>query len=162
MLKFSLKCAIPVFEGLLPEPHNSTILHLLFICAHWHGLAKLRMHTDPTLKMLDDVTIEMGSEFRAFSNKTCSAFDTQELPREVAARKRRKLKKAKGTKASTDLPSALSMDHQSNHMEEADEPLPRKFNLQVYKYHCLGDYGSIIRRHGTTDSYSTEPVSGFA
>ncbi|KAJ6619167.1 hypothetical protein B0H10DRAFT_1794003 [Mycena sp. CBHHK59/15] len=42
-----LQCAIPVFEGLLPEPHNNTVLNLLFTFAEWHVLAKLRMHTTP-------------------------------------------------------------------------------------------------------------------
>jgi len=36
---------------------------------------------------------------------------------------------------------------------------PKHLNLQTYKYHALGDYVSAIRRYGTTDSYSTQPVS---
>jgi hypothetical protein len=32
--------------GSIPEPHNGAIQRLLFLCAHWHGLAKLRMHSD--------------------------------------------------------------------------------------------------------------------
>ncbi|KIM83848.1 hypothetical protein PILCRDRAFT_68635, partial [Piloderma croceum F 1598] len=48
-----LQCAIPVFDGLLPEPHNSAVLDLLFVIAHWHGLAKLHMHHDLTLDILD-------------------------------------------------------------------------------------------------------------
>ncbi|KZP03474.1 hypothetical protein FIBSPDRAFT_693271, partial [Athelia psychrophila] len=48
-----LQCAIPVLDGLLPEPYNTEILTLIFICSHWHALAKLRMHTDCTLKLLD-------------------------------------------------------------------------------------------------------------
>jgi hypothetical protein len=148
------KCAIPVFEGLLPEPHNSAILRLLFVCAHWHGLAKLHMHTDQTLDIMDDVTTEMGTEFRAFSGNTCSAFNTRELPRETAARKRRRLKKRIGN-PSVDLAPGPSIDKPA---EVPDSPLPRRFNLQTYKYHCLGDYGKIIRTHGTSDSYSTERV----
>jgi hypothetical protein len=146
-----LQCAIPVFDGLLPEPHNSAVLRLLFVCAHWHGLAKLRMHTDQTLDIMDDVTTEIGAKFRAFSNKTCSAFDTQELPRESAARKRRRLKKAKGDQASAapELPTEL------------DGPLAKKFSLQTYKYHALGDHAKTIRRYGTSDSTSTEPVSNL-
>jgi hypothetical protein len=35
----------------------------------------------------------------------------------------------------------------------------KKFHLQLYKYHSLGDYSNTIRRFGTVDSYSTEPVS---
>lgn len=35
------QCAIPVFNSLLPEPHNNMVMQLLFTCAHWHGLVKL-------------------------------------------------------------------------------------------------------------------------
>jgi hypothetical protein len=141
-----LKCAIPVFDGLLPEPHNSAILRLLFICVHWHGLAKLRMHTDQTLEIMDHMTTEMGAEFRLFRNKTCTAFSTQELPRETAARKRRWGKGASMT------PSAKAA-------KEPSVSLPKQFNLQTYKYHSLGDYADTIRRFGTLDSFSTELVS---
>jgi hypothetical protein len=34
----------------------------------------------------------------------------------------------------------------------------KTFSLDTYKYHSLGDYVGHIRRYGTTDSYSTEPV----
>ena len=39
-----------------------------------------------------------------------------------------------------------------------DEPLQKKFNLQTYKHHSLGDYVNTIRQFGTTDSYSTTTV----
>jgi len=153
---------MPVFEGLLPEPHNSAIQRLLFTCAHWHGLAKLRMHTDQTLDILDDVTVQIGAEFRTFSKKTCSAFDTRELYRETQARKRRGTKKAKSNAAPTDSAARLSPGSAAAHpAEEQDGSRPRKFNLQTYKYHSLGDYGKTIRRLGTSDSFSTEPVSNF-
>jgi hypothetical protein len=32
-------------------------------------------------------------------------------------------------------------------------------NLQTYTYHAMGDYVKTIRTFGTTDSYSTQPVS---
>ncbi|KIK19797.1 hypothetical protein PISMIDRAFT_106967, partial [Pisolithus microcarpus 441] len=51
-----LQCAFPVFEGLLPEPHNSSVLELLCTLCHWHGFAKLHMHTDETLRVMDDLT----------------------------------------------------------------------------------------------------------
>jgi hypothetical protein len=35
----------------------------------------------------------------------------------------------------------------------------KSFNLDTYKYHALGDYAKTIRRLGTTDSFSTQPVS---
>jgi hypothetical protein len=35
----------------------------------------------------------------------------------------------------------------------------KEFNLNTYKYHALGDVANTIREYGTTESYSTEPVS---
>lgn len=151
------QCAIPVFDGLLPEPHNRAILRLLFLCSHWHGLAKLRIHTDITLDLLDNMTITLGAEFRTFDKKTCSAFDTRELAREVDARRRRKSKKSQlsGSK------SSFNPQETGEASSEALGPAPKKFNRNTYKYHSLGDYGRTIRRFGTTDSYSTENVSYF-
>jgi hypothetical protein len=37
--------------------------------------------------------------------------------------------------------------------------LPKQLNLGTYKFHSLGDYPQHIRRFGTIDSYSTQPVS---
>jgi hypothetical protein len=37
-------------------------MRLLFIVAHWHGLAKLRLHIDETLEILDEWTIFLGKE----------------------------------------------------------------------------------------------------
>jgi hypothetical protein len=36
---------------------------------------------------------------------------------------------------------------------------PKLLNLDTYTYHALGDYLKTIRAFGTTDSYSTQPVS---
>lgn len=139
-----------MFDGLFPEPHNTAILRLLFVCAHWHGMAKLRMHTDETLKIFDDLTIRIGAEFRTFNKKTCPAFETRELKRETEARKRRQSKKS-GT---TGAPTVEQLG--------ADGPLPKIFNIQTYKHHSLGDYPKAIRTFGTADSYSTEPVGNIA
>jgi hypothetical protein len=135
-----LQCSIPVFDGLLPEPHNSNILRLLSLCAQWHSLAKLRMHTDYTLDMLDSTTIALGRSFRAFTKHTCGAFKTFELHRETEARRRRQLR----ANPISGTPSTR---------------LPKSFNLQTYKFHSLGDYAATIRRFGTSDSYTTEIVS---
>jgi hypothetical protein len=37
----------------------------------------------------------------------------------------------------------------------------KKLNLFTYKYDALADYPNTIRRMGTTDSYSTQPVSFY-
>src|ERR1700723_3228028 len=84
------QCSIPAFDGLLPEPHNSIFQNLLFLCCHWHGLAKLRTHSDLTLDIMDDVTSSLGETFRQFNADVCSAYSTKELAREATARRRRK------------------------------------------------------------------------
>jgi hypothetical protein len=111
-------------------------------------LAKLRLHIDYTLEILDEVTRQIGVEFRAFTAKTCPAFNTRELQRESDARRRRQLEKGgrKSSKAST----------AGTH--PASESKQKVFSINTYKYHSLGDYANTIRKFGTSDSYSTEPV----
>ena len=65
-------------------------------------------------------------------------FPTRELERERAARVRQK-------------PTQQDCDRSARQ--------PKQLNLNTYKYHALGDYVRTIRRFGTTDSYSTQPVS---
>lgn len=62
--------------------------------AHWHGLAKLRMHHDLILDELDNLTKILGTRLRDFSQKTCVQFDAKELQREYNARVRREAKQA--------------------------------------------------------------------
>jgi hypothetical protein len=95
-----VQCAIPVFDSLLPEPHNRRLLQLLFLLGYWQGLAKLRLHTETTLQLLDNVTTALGEALRDFKKHVCSSYATKELPREAAARNRREgeqVKKAVGT-----------------------------------------------------------------
>jgi hypothetical protein len=118
------------------------VQHLLFTCAHWHGLAKLRIHSDLTLDILDEVTTSLGEAFRQFQEKICPAYNSKELPREADARRRRRQKENISGKAkSTD-----------------DAPLKKQFNLQTYKFHSLGDVVKTIRQLGTTDSYNSTRV----
>lgn len=138
-----IKCAIPVFDGLLPEAHNNTILTLLFTAAHWHGLAKLRLHSDSTLLILDDVTQSLGEVMRHFKDVVCPAYSTKELVRETKARQRRKAQ-AGGSATSQPTPTIA---------------LPKSYNLETYKHHSLGDTADTIRRLGTTESYCSRVVS---
>ena len=84
------QCAIPVFEGLLPSQHNEVVMALLYRLAEWHSLAKLRMHTDPTLSFMDLVTTALGQQLCRFRRDVCSAYSTKDLPKEKAARERKK------------------------------------------------------------------------
>ena len=92
---------IPVFVGLFLDTHDDTIQELLFTCAHWHGLVKLRMHTDYTLQILEELTTKLGDQLRFFANETCLGYSTIELPHEAAAQQWCKAKKAQATNSNT-------------------------------------------------------------
>jgi hypothetical protein len=124
------QCSIPAFEGLLPEPFNGMLLRLLYKAAEWHALAKLRLHTDATLNLLEVVTKEFGYLMRRFRDKTFDEFNTVELPRNSS-------KRGCGPHSSK----------------------KKTLNLNTYKFHALADYTTTIRLFGTTDSYSTLIVS---
>lgn len=81
---------IPVADGLLPEPYNAQLLVLLYRLAEWHALAKLRMHTEPTLQGLDKATAGIGRELRSFREWSRDSFTVKKLPKESGARRRRK------------------------------------------------------------------------
>lgn len=121
-------------------------MKLLFTCAEWHGLAKLRMHTDQTLDIFDSTTIRIGAELRFFADSTCLAFDTKELQKEKAARERREAKVNATGSTATATPKSSGTRR-------------KKFSLRNYKYHSLGDFADTVREFGTCDSFSSEPVS---
>lgn len=143
-----LQCAIPVFDGLMEDGHNKIIVDLLFELATWHGFAKLRLHTKSTLSALGSSTARLGVALRKFSNVTCKEFVTKELPKETAARGRRRVTLAKATKsrAVAELSGKKQWTGSST----------RSFNLQTSKLHALGDYVETIRLFGPTDGYSTQ------
>ena len=92
------KCAIPVFEGLLPMKHDKIICKLLFELSTWHGLAKLRLHTESSIIDLENSISRLGEILRQFSGTVCPAYATYELPSEEATCVQRKAmvtKKAK-------------------------------------------------------------------
>ncbi|KAJ3510729.1 hypothetical protein NMY22_g15881 [Coprinellus aureogranulatus] len=136
-----LQCAIPTFESLLPEPFNSTLMVLLFVCAQWHALAKLRLHTDHTLELLDFTTTHLGAKIRN-SHSITARVPTKELQREADARTRRTARDANGN---TDGVGARR---------------PATLSIFTIKFHFLGDYTSTIRRIGTTDSIFQPQTTG--
>ena len=85
----TFQCSIPAFEGLLEGQHDRRLMKLLYRLSEWHGLAKLRMHTEASLELMEDVTKELGKLLRQFRQLTCSQFNTIELAREADARLRR-------------------------------------------------------------------------
>jgi hypothetical protein len=150
------QCAIPVFDGLF-EPHNNTlVMDLLFELATWHALAKLRLHTESTVRALETSTTRLGIALRKFQSTICAEFVTRELPSEEAARGRRKAAKAK---AKPPMPSkGKGKETEAPNGKKKKKSTLREFNFSCYKPHSLGDYAKTIRLLGTSDGYSTQTV----
>jgi hypothetical protein len=64
-----------------------------------------------------------------------------------------------GLGSSSSHPSQGSHKQPSTYQGDTVARREARFNLFTYKHHAFGDYVWTIRRYGTTDSYSTEPVS---
>jgi hypothetical protein len=130
-------------EGLLPEPHNTTVLDLVFLLATWHALAKLNVHTDTSLRLLNTATTALGAGLRYFVGITCPEFETVETNAEFSRRRRRQ------TTDTAKKPSA-STGRQ-----------PKTLSLKTIKLHFLGDYVECIRTFGSTDNYTSALVRSF-
>ncbi|TBU38655.1 hypothetical protein BD309DRAFT_1083909 [Dichomitus squalens] len=139
-----LKCIIPCIDGLTPAPHNDNILTLLYHMAYWHALAKMRLHTDTSVRLLDNSTTILGRALRNFAAVTCAAFDTKETQSEYAARQRAQARNMRRG-GHTSQPQTVSTGRRH-----------RTLNLRTVKWHFLGDYVRFIKRKGTTDSYTTQ------
>jgi hypothetical protein len=155
-------------------------MKLLYRISEWHALDKLRMHTEDSLRVMEECTKELGDLLRQFRGLTCSEFSTVELPREADARVRRRkgaaatadpehpnaasaTQRAPATTSSTDGQNgnfaAPEKDSSRSGRTAAAGRKPKVLNLLTVKLHFLGDYVRHIRLFGTTDSYSTQLVS---
>ncbi|KAF8834539.1 hypothetical protein BDN67DRAFT_874953, partial [Paxillus ammoniavirescens] len=124
-------------------PHNSHVQCLLFYLCHWHALAKLCMHTDYTLDIMEHSTVHLAKQICKFSAEMCPAFATKELRREAESRRRRSAQK--GPAQSSSFPTVDTVCR------------PKTLNLQTYKLHALGEYHHHVKVFGTTDSFSMQP-----
>jgi len=138
------QCSIPAFEGLFPSNHDTIIRVLLFRLCEWHALAKLRLHSDDSLALLDEALKKLSAQIQRFQKRTCEIFKTYELPSEAAARQRRQQAQAESGRQVKSTSSTVHL---------------KRFNTLTYKFHALGDYTRTIRMFGTTDSYTTQIVS---
>jgi len=116
-----LKCSLPAFEGLLDEPHDTRLMKLLYHTAEWHALAKLRMHTDGTLELLEHLTTDFGKLMRQFRDLSCPEFATVELPREANARRQRQLREL-ATQAQAHPLEATSGTNENNALPPISQP----------------------------------------
>ena len=161
-----MKCAILVFGGLFSEPHNTQIMKLLYRTAEWHTLAKLQMHSDSTLTLLEDLTVEFGKLMHQFCDLTCSQFQMVELLWEEATRCWRQMKQQATTSSSASpTTNSLSKTPPSGHSwpqsSSGSGQKAKSFNLFTIQFHFLGDYVCHIHLFGTMDSFSTQLVCNF-
>ena len=82
-------------------------MKLLYRTAEWHALAKLRIQTEGSLKLLDGLTTEFGQLLRQFRDQTCTTFTSVELPREAEAPERRRQEKNTTTTSSSQVDNTL-------------------------------------------------------
>lgn len=127
-------------------PHDESVLDLLYLASYWHSLAKLRVHTETTLNVLENVTARFATALRHFTEVTCPGFNTVETDREYDARRRAAEQRMARQRTNTALSTS------------AGGKRPKTFNLSTYKLHALGDYVETIKLFGTADSYSTQIV----
>ena len=118
---------------------------LLFELATWHGLAKLRLHTESTLTDLENSGTRLGNLLRTFNTDVCSDYATRELPSEEAARGRRLAAKAQKAGAPPTNPGPGISKF-------------RGFNMETYKLHGFPDYPASIRANGVTENTSAKNV----
>ena len=113
------------------------IIDLIYLLATWHALAKLSVHTDTSLHLLDTTTTTLGAGLRHFVGVICPKFNTVETNSEYSKRYRRG--SARATQKTSD-----SAGRQ-----------PKTLSLKTIKLHFLGDYVACIRSLGPTDGYTS-------
>jgi hypothetical protein len=100
-------------------------MKLLYRTAEWHAFAKLRMHSNSTLLLLEELTTEFGKLIRQFRDLTCSQFKTVELSREAAARKRRGAKQQLAESSASVVPRSLELATASDNVTASSSAPPR-------------------------------------
>lgn len=141
---------MPCVEGLLPEPFDAIVLTLVWLCAFWHAMAKLQIHTETTVHILEDCTRTLGIATRKFAS-ACEDLDTRELPNEEAARGCREVNVAANQMSNKGKQPQKKKKKQSGAKKKI-------LNLSTFKWHSLGHYPMAIRQCGTIDNYSTQVV----
>lgn len=117
------------------------------------------MHTESTLRDLDNSLTRLGKDLRHFKKTTCAAFVTRDLPKEAAACGRRKAAMTMLAAQSKGKRRKAVREHAgSDPLEPKRSYKLRNFNFSTVKGHGLGDYVDTILEHGTTDNYSTQIV----
>ena len=117
-------------------------MDLLFELTIWHGLSKLRLHTESTVQALESSTTRLGIVLRKFQSMTCTEFVTHNLPSEEAARGCWKAAKAK-LQPTAQKSKSKGKEPESKGKKKVSSTL-WDFGLSNYKTHVLPDYVRTI------------------
>ncbi|KAI0263908.1 hypothetical protein BC834DRAFT_970987 [Gloeopeniophorella convolvens] len=128
-----LQCAMPVFEGLFPSPHNEIVLDMLFVLSTWHAYAKLRLHSESTLKCMEAVTTALGAIVRRFARTTCKTYKAKDLPREEAARSARRRRRQTGQDGDAPAEASVAGDNYSTQTGELEHRRVKRFYARTNK-----------------------------
>ncbi len=129
------------------------------------ALAKLRMHTDSTLALLESLTAEFGLLMQNFQELTCSHFATTELPRETTARNRRDLNNStalyllKVTSAQLTSSIVIQQDPQTTSQCQR-QPQHQAVSIKLISEY-LGILTSIDNRNGPNRLSGETPLLSF-
>ena len=127
--------------------------------AHWHGLAKLRMHHDLLLDFLDETTRTLGLRLHQFSQKTCTAFETRELQCEYNACVRRGAKQAAHLNRQLETSArVMTMVHR----EQNTEPVLHEHHRTQENSDTTTSIPSAEHQHAVENSETTSPASEIA
>ena len=138
---------MPVFERILKsKSDNKIIADLTFDLCMVLSLGKLRLHIPNTVAGLGAATAAVGASVRTYAKKVCPRYVTVELPKELAARGRRK---ARLTMASHGAGQNLKISSVRKRKE---------FNYQTYKFHALRDYAPAVKAFGSLDNCTAQMV----
>jgi hypothetical protein len=151
-------------------------LDLLWDLNLWYGTAALRLHTDETRELLKSSRKSLGRSMRKFRDDCANEFATKSLPKELAARDRRRMREAM-KKAASAPPAPLPARGRGRPKRqgkaqskgkgkapaeddgwEDEEDVTKSFNLDQPKYHAVPYYEYDLTRFGGLDAVSTTPV----
>lgn len=91
--------------------------------ACWHGLSKMRMHTESSVKLLDNAYAALGSHLRHFEQVVCPHYKTQETSKEYAKRICAKSGDAKKTAPSATVAVTTGRKSQTFNLSTIKAPL---------------------------------------
>ncbi|KAG6884335.1 hypothetical protein C0992_006502, partial [Termitomyces sp. T32_za158] len=150
-----VQVAAPCFEKLFLKTSRTTdskIHDLLFVSACWHASAKMRLHTEWSLKIFRGITKIFTQQIRIFSNKVCPLFDTQETPKEATASTRQQASQAAKKAGGPSTSKLKTKKEKDTAISTQVLQKKRTFNIDTPKMHSI--FENQIAQHERREARS--------